>query len=137
MPKTIKNNCPGDNKAYVEFNSELKLFRAVVENVEFFEAPNKLNHVKVNFNRDKEIVELSLTVSENQAESKNQLDEFQNLVSKLNSTSFMNKFYLSRTDFFQRQCKHFVSLISNLSSEKKSSITSSHESNSHNGNFAF
>ncbi|QMT59148.1 hypothetical protein [Legionella sp. PC997] len=137
MPKTIKNNCPGDENAYVEFDSGSKIFRAVVQDVEFFDTPTALTHVKVDFNRDEARVELSFVISDNQSVAKNQASEFQNLVGKLNATSFLNQFYLSRTDFFQKQCKHFVGLTSNASSEKKSSITNPHESNSHNGNFAF
>ncbi|WP_454783359.1 hypothetical protein [Legionella sp. WA2022007384] len=137
MPKTIKNNCPGDENAYVEFNRELKMFRAVVKDVEFFDTPKNLTHVLIDFNRDEERVELSLIISENESEAKNQLNEFQKVVGKLNDTSFFNKFYLSRTDFFQKQCKHFVGMFSNLSTEKKSATNNPHESNSHNGNFAF
>lgn len=137
MPNNQKNNCPGDNKAYVEYNTELKTFRAVVEDVEFFESPKGLNHVKVDFNREKCMVELSLIVSENQTTSKDQLAEFKKVVGKLNDTSFVNQFYLSRVSFFQNQCQQVVSLISNLSSERTSSITNPHDSSSNNGNYAF
>lgn len=132
-----KNKCPGDDNAYVEFNNESKIFRAIVENVEFFDHPRRLSYVNIAFNQEKCVVMLSFVVSDDQITAKNQLAEFEKLIGKLNNTSFMNKFHLNRVDFFQRQSQKFVSSVTDLSNETSRSKFNTHDHSDHNGNYAF
>ena len=128
MPsKTYKTTCHDDVRAFVETNRDTKSFRAVVENVQFFQVPQGINLNGIKINHKEKIVSIDLTVADSKDEAKEQAKNLLILLSKLNDYSNLNQFYLSRTEFFNRQFDYFATSIFGSSLQSKKESPASHD----------
>ncbi|RAP37990.1 hypothetical protein B1207_03100 [Legionella quinlivanii] len=115
--KFNRTNCRDDAKAYVEYNAGSRLFRVVVEDVDFFSYEKKQDH-GFTAKLENKTVQIEMSVSEDSAKAESQFKGLKNFIARLGTDSHNNKFYLSRADFFQRQCDAFEKLLFNRSQLK-------------------
>ena len=87
------------------------MFSASLEGVDFFWAPlpnQSLSEINVSFDAKKKRVNIETTLSNDPEISRQKVKDFKSLMCVLNEESFINKFYLERTDFFGHSCQLFA-----------------------------